>query len=305
MADGQAHQRVQSAAAELYAGALADFVPRRTALVKQARAAKDREAATEIGGLRKPSVAAWTVNGVVRGHPDVVARLRDVGVRLRHAQATLDATSLATLRGERDQALSHLLDAARQVGAAAGTSLSTVVESEIRDTAIAALADEAAQEVAWSGALTRALTYSGFGEVDVADAVAQTSTGVRLVRIEGGADQAGEPDAGPEGTPEPEPEPEPEDLGPRLAEAEREVASTEWEVAARLAEVDQARRRSEAVAARLERLRSELATAEQEAEEAEVALRRATTARRTASAALSEAEERVERTREQQDAAQR
>lgn len=303
MADGQAHQRVQSAAAELYAGALADFVPRRTALVKQARAAKDREAATEIGGLRKPSVAAWTVNGVVRGHPDVVARLRDVGVRLRHAQATLDATSLATLRGERDQALSHLLDAARQVGAAAGTSLSTVVESEIRDTAIAALADEAAQEVAWSGALTRALTYSGFGEVDVADAVAQTSTGVRLVRIEGGADKAGEPDAGPEGTPEPEPEPE--DLGPRLAEAEREVASTEREVAARLAEVDQARRRSEAVAARLERLRSELATAEQEAEVAEVALRRATTARRTASAALSEAEERVERTREQQDAAQR
>lgn len=303
MADGQAHQRVQSAAAELYAGALADFVPRRTALVKQARAAKDREAATEIGGLRKPSVAAWTVNGVVRGHPDVVARLRDVGVRLRHAQATLDATSLATLRGERDQALSHLLDAARQVGAAAGTSLSTVVESEIRDTAIAALADEAAQEVAWSGALTRALTYSGFGEVDVADAVAQTSTGVRLVRIEGGADRAGEPDAGPEGTPEPEPEPE--DLGPRLAEAEREVASTEREVAARLAEVDQARRRSEAVAARLERLRSELATAEQEAEVAEVALRRATTARRTASAALSEAEERVERTREQQDAAQR
>lgn len=303
MADGQAHQRVQSAAAELYAGALADFVPRRTALVKQARAAKDREAATEIGGLRKPSVAAWTVNGVVRGHPDVVARLRDVGVRLRHAQATLDATSLATLRGERDQALPHLLDAARQVGAAAGTSLSTVVESEIRDTAIAALADEAAQEVAWSGALTRALTYSGFGEVDVADAVAQTSTGVRLVRIEGGADKAGEPDAGPEGTPEPEPEPE--DLGPRLAEAEREVASTEREVAARLAEVDQVRRRSEAVAARLERLRSELATAEQEAEVAEVALRRATTARRTASAALSEAEERVERTREQQDAAQR
>ena len=55
----------------------------------------------------------------------------------------------------------------------------------IRDRA--ALADAGAAEVALSGTLTRGLSYSGFGEVDVADAVARTSTGVVLTRIEGGA----------------------------------------------------------------------------------------------------------------------
>src|SRR5690606_3619287 len=57
---------------------------------------------------------------------------------------------------------------------------------EVRDTGIAALADEAAQEVVGSGTMTRALAYSGFGEVDLSEAAATTSTGVVLTSIPGG-----------------------------------------------------------------------------------------------------------------------
>lgn len=187
--------RVRQAVLELYAGEPGGFVERRTALVKEARATKDRDAAKEIAALRKPSLSAWAINQVVRADRDLVARLRDLGARMRHAQSTLDGAALAGLRKEREAALKDLAAAAEAVAAEHGQGLSDAVQGEIRDTAVAAFADAAAEEVAWSGSLTRALQYSGFGEVDISDAVARTSTGVLLARIEGGAgkDDAAEP----------------------------------------------------------------------------------------------------------------
>jgi chromosome segregation ATPase len=193
--------RVRQAVLELYAGEPGGFVERRTALVKEARAAKDRDAAKEIGALRKPSLSAWAVNQVVRADRALVARLRDLGARMRHAQSTLDGKALAGLRTERDAVLKDLAKAAGRAASGHGQALSEAVQGEIRDTAVAAFADAAAEEVAWSGSLTRALQYSGFGEVDISDAVARTSTGVLLARIEGGAGKEE-----PEGEPEEEPE---------------------------------------------------------------------------------------------------
>ncbi|WP_132974511.1 hypothetical protein [Ornithinimicrobium sufpigmenti] len=139
--------------------------------------------ATAVAALRKPSVAAAAVNALVRAEDPVVDRLREVGTRMRHAQSALDAQGLAALRGERDAVLHDWVEAARTHAPA---SLTPAVEAEVRDTAVAALADGAATDVVLSGTLTRALSYSGFGEVDVSDAVARTSTGVVLTRIEGG-----------------------------------------------------------------------------------------------------------------------
>ena len=50
---------------------------------------------------------------------------------------------------------------------------------------IAALASEDATRAVLSGQLTRALSYSGFGEVDLSEAVARTSSGSILTVLPG------------------------------------------------------------------------------------------------------------------------
>ena len=169
---------------ELYAVEPAGFVAARKEWVTRLRSAGLREVAKEVGALRRPSVSAAAVNALVRAGDPAVGRLRDVGARMRQAQSALDAATLAGLRGERDELLRDWVAAAAEHAPA---PLAAAAGAEVRDTAIAALADAAATEVVTSGHLTRALSYSGFGEVDVADAVARTSTGVVLTRIEGGA----------------------------------------------------------------------------------------------------------------------
>ncbi|USQ79917.1 hypothetical protein NF556_20410 [Ornithinimicrobium faecis] len=194
--DQQSHDLVREAAAQLYAGALSDFIPLRTNMVKTAKADGQKDAAKEIGTLRKPSVAAWALNQLVHNGATVIKRLADLGARLRRATAQLDAPAIAALRGERDTVLADLVAAAAEASIESGQKLSSAVESEVRNTGIAALADEAAETVLTSGTLTRALSYSGFGEVDLSEAAATTSTGVVLTSIRGGraAGQAAGPD---------------------------------------------------------------------------------------------------------------
>lgn len=179
---------LREAVSAVYAVPPAEFVTVRTTWVKRLRGEGMRGVAAEVAALRRPTAAAGVVNAVVRDQDPVVERLREVGARLRQAQSAMDSTTLATLRGDRDELLAAWVDAGRGVSA---RPMTAAVEAEVRDTAVAALADPAATEVVLSGSLTRALGYSGFGEVDVADAVARTSTGVVLTRIEGGGGGGG------------------------------------------------------------------------------------------------------------------
>lgn len=174
------------AAAELYGGPADAFVATRTALARQARAAGRADLAREITALRRPSLAAAAVNAVVHAGDPVVARLTDLGIRLRHSQSALDAATLARLRPEREEVLRAWVEAG---GRHAGRELSAATIQQIRDTAVAALADAEAEAAALGDTLTRALSYSGLGEVDLSDAVARTSTGVLLTRLQGGAGQ--------------------------------------------------------------------------------------------------------------------
>ncbi|WP_289016890.1 hypothetical protein [uncultured Ornithinimicrobium sp.] len=167
----------------LFAVPAAEFVATRTALAKELRGARHRDAAKELTGMRKPSVSAAAVNALVRAEDPVVDRLVELGGAMRQATSALDGRALAALRTDRDELLRDWVRAAAEH---AGGSLTPSVEAEVRDTAVAALADADATQVVTSGSLTRALSYSGFGEVDLADAVARTSTGVVLTRIEGG-----------------------------------------------------------------------------------------------------------------------
>lgn len=188
----------EAAVDELYGVPPADFLPRRTALVAQARAAKDKALAARIGKLRKPSAAAAQVNALVRARPDLRESIEEVGARLRAAQATMHGTALTALRPDRDRVIQEILAAATDMCRGLGQSLTPAAAAEIRDTVIAAIASAEASAVVTSGRLTRALQYSGFGDIDLADAVVVTRTGTQLRVVPGAgssADPAPEPAA--------------------------------------------------------------------------------------------------------------
>ena len=182
---------VVTAAQQLYAVPPEAFIARRKEMVAAAKADGAKEAAAEIGRLRRPSVAAWAVNTVVRAEPDVVGDLLALGSRMRAAQGALDVTALQAMRGERDAAIDEFVSAAVACLDDAGRPLAPAGRDEVRDTAIAVLADQSAADAVASGILTKALSYSGFGEVDLSDALAVTGTGVVLTALAGGAATGG------------------------------------------------------------------------------------------------------------------
>ena len=170
----------------LYAVAPEEFMAERKRVVAQARAAGRTAAATDLGRLRKPSLAAWALNQLVRQSPQLVERLDDLGARMRAAQGRLDTGTLTSLRPERDSLLEELVRATVRLVLDTGRSASPAIQQDIRDTAIAALADEEAMAAVASGQLTRALSYSGFGEVDLSEAVVRTTSGAILTVVRGG-----------------------------------------------------------------------------------------------------------------------
>lgn len=322
----RAHALVRAAASRVYAEAPADFIATRTALVKDAKAAGATAAAQEIGALRKPSVAAWLLNQVAHTQHPVLAELADLGARLRQATSTLDAGAITSLRSARDTVLADLVRAVRQVADDQGQSISASVEAEVRDTGIAALADEAAEEVIRSGTMTRALAYAGFGEVDLSQAAATTSTGVVLTTIPGGrtkSDRA-EPvqqatDQPAEGDTNDEVKTEEVDDGAdalaeaaaeeererRIAQAEQAVDAASQEISRRRAALDAARNRGEATRQRLQKLEAQLEGARADDEDAVDKVSQAVAAAERADAELKAARATLADLRGQPDQGQR
>lgn len=180
-------EAVAAAAATLYAVPLGEFVASRKALAATAKAAGGPAAAKEVLALRKPTLTAWAMNLTSREDPTVVGDLVGLGARMRAAQSRLDAAALRSVKGERDATVAAYVDRVVEVAGAAGAALSASGQEEVRASAIAALADESAAEALCSGQLTRALSYSGFGEVDLSGAVGVTSSGAIMSVLPGGA----------------------------------------------------------------------------------------------------------------------
>ncbi len=188
--DSSAH--LAQALREVYGASPSDFMSVRKQLAAAARADGDTAGAKAIGTLRKPSMAAWAVNLLARHDPDLVEELVELGVRMRGAQARLDTATLTSLRPERDRLVTAVVAAAAALVSEAGRTLSASGQDDVRGTVIAALADEQASTAVTSGQLTRALSYSGFGEVDLSEAVVRTSSGsiLSVVRDRPGAQAA-------------------------------------------------------------------------------------------------------------------
>ncbi|MDF2091386.1 hypothetical protein P0Y31_03440 [Knoellia sp. 3-2P3] len=298
-----------AALSELYAVAPEGFVGTRTALVQDAKARGDAALAKEVGRLRRPTVAAWAVNQVVRRRPSLVGRLHDVGGRLRAAQAGLDASAMRDLRSERDGLLAAWAEAAAEVAAGAGRPLAPAALEEVRGTVIAALASGEATEAAVSGHLTRALGYSGFGEVDLSEAVVRTSSGAVLTVVDGvegerapkaatseataskaATSEAATSEAATEHPEAAHRQAEREERARRLARAaEAQAAAAAAAEEAALA-VASARDRADEVRWRVEELEEQLRRARQEHRDAEQSATAAARSRRAAVVALAAAE---------------
>lgn len=78
----------------LYELPLDEFTAARNDLAKQLKQEGDAEAADQVRGLAKPSVAAWAVNQLARREPEAVRSLLNLAARLRNAQER-------SLKGER------------------------------------------------------------------------------------------------------------------------------------------------------------------------------------------------------------
>ena len=166
------HTAIDAAADELYAVLPADFIAARDAKAKEVRSG-DEELYRRIKALRRPSAAAWLVNLLARSDEGFDA-FRDLSNRLRDAQTNLDAPTMKELGRERTRIVAELVERAVFLAKDADSAFKDTgtVRDQVTSTLTAAVADPAAEAAALSGRLVTPLTYAGFGEVDLTDAVA-------------------------------------------------------------------------------------------------------------------------------------
>ena len=168
---------------ELYRLAPEDFTAARDAAAKERKRAGDAEGAAELKALRRPSVAAWLLNRLAHDAPDLLGELLDLGPALADAQSGGDAAALRALGAQRRE----LVDAVTQAAvAASGRTVGPAVRAEVAATLEAALADPSSAQAVRSGRLVRALSYAGFGAVDLAGAVAGSSVPASQAAEQGG-----------------------------------------------------------------------------------------------------------------------
>jgi hypothetical protein len=158
-------------AEELYGGSLADFIDARTRFAKEARAAGDKDLATEIAALRKPSTAAWSVNMVMRSASDEIERVLSLGDALREAQQNLDGPELRELIKQRQALIGAVVSRVREVARGLGRPISDPVATEVEQTFRAAMASRAAADAVRSGRLTASIPTTA--DLDLSTLVAR------------------------------------------------------------------------------------------------------------------------------------
>ncbi len=148
---------------ELYAVPPEEFIALRKTRQDEAKADGDKALATEIGGLPKPSAAAWACNLLVREQRAEIEGLVELGDLLREAQESLAGDQLRALDVQRRQLLTALTRQARALANAKGHPVSTSVATQIEETLRAAMSDPEAGQALLTGRLTSPMSYSGMG----------------------------------------------------------------------------------------------------------------------------------------------
>ncbi len=257
---------LDTAANELYALSPDDFIERRQQLVAEARQAQDRQLATEIGRLRRPTRSAWLINVLARQEPDALHALFELGAALQDAQQRMAGDELRQLSAERRKTVDELARRAVELGREHGYSAPDGATQEVGQTLQSALGDPEIAEVLIAGRLTQAVTYGGFGPTDLASAL-----GASLPM------KAGQPKERPEpAEPATAPDPKRRREAEKAAKEARKRATAAREAAESAeAEAEAATRSADELADQVEALRSQLRKAEAAEREAREAARAA------------------------------
>ncbi len=294
-------------AEKLYALPPGEFTATRNARAREAKAEGDRELSVQIGRLRRPALAAWVVNMLVRHAAEEMRQLLSLGRSLREAQASLDAGALRELTRQRRQVTVAMGNRGRALAEELGEKVSEAVARQVEDTLHAAMIDEEAASAVGSGMLTEPLTSTGLGSLDLTDAVADAQA---LDRSPDARPGTTDHRAGLAVVPATEPteEERAEERRRARAEAEAAVAAARTGVEAARRKLDKATRRVEKLDARVlqlaaqaEELRRELAELEHRQERADDDLeaardkqQRAERRHATVTGALDEAQARLD-----------
>jgi hypothetical protein len=282
---------------ELYALGLPEFTPARDARAKELKAS-DAELSKRVKALKKPSVAAWVVNLLVRHEAEQVEQVLAVGAALREAQASLAGEELRALTRQRRQLTAAVTTQARAVAKDHGTRVTESVAEQVEATLTAAMVDEDCAKAVRSGLLVTALATTGLDSVDLGGAVAvPEAIGFSATP------KTDEPTARPELHVVPDPEADKKVVAAaaeKLAGAESELADAEQALADSVRDVETLEARGMQVQAEIDELRTRLAVLEEKYEEvddelgdaedvrseAETAVTTATRTRDAAAAAL-------------------
>jgi len=154
---------------ELYALTLAEFTPARDAKAKEL---KGTDLAKEVKALRKPSLAGWVVNLLVRREPEQVEQVLQVGAALREAQASMSGDELRQLTRQRRQLTAAVTTVARRLAREHGQKVTEAVAGQVEATLTAAMVDEECAKAVRSGLLLGPLASTGVDAVELDRAVA-------------------------------------------------------------------------------------------------------------------------------------
>lgn len=146
---------------ELYGVELGAFTPTRDVAVQRARADGDAVTARKIQALRKPTVAAWLVNQLVRRKRDEVELLLDLGGEMRAGITGLTGDELRVLTRRRHQLVAALLHSASTLSDSG--QVTPAIETAVRTTLEATLADATSADLVAAARLIQPLQVSGFG----------------------------------------------------------------------------------------------------------------------------------------------
>jgi hypothetical protein len=287
-----------SIADELYGLPLPEFTPARDA---KAKALKGTDLAAPVKALKKPSLAAWVVNLLVRRETEQVDQVLAVGEALRAAQESMSGEELRALTKQRRQLTAAVTTQARRTAREEGTKVTDAVADQVEATLTAAMIDAECAQAIRSGMLVAALATTGLEPADPDDIAASVALPEAL------GFTAAARQAVPPGRPELHVVPDPEADQKAVKAAEELLASTDSELAEATeahdrakaayddlearslqlqAEIDELRGRIAELEATAEEVDDELSEAEDARDEAAGTLHEATTARDAAAAAL-------------------
>lgn len=156
---------------DLYGLPFDRFTPERNALAKRLRVEGQREEAARVAKLKKPTVAAWAVNQLVRTQKKEVTVLFKAGDGLQKAQAAVlsgkgDAGSLQRAVQAERAALDTLTARARGLLSSEGHELSPARLEQVTETLHAAAIDPQARDAVKDGCLERELRHVGLGGLE-------------------------------------------------------------------------------------------------------------------------------------------